>query len=168
MQRSNSQMKWRSYFWNTFVLMELWNSWVDFANPILFCERSPDNNCHFRVTGDFSDIFQPIIMTLFTWSLFSISGVMLIIQVDIVKYSLDFFFKSERLIAVFLTFYFFSSIDFSCIMEALCLYRYWFSVDWLHWLWCSLLVKSVNELSMHSIESILPSIGWTGICFQSN
>lgn len=107
MQRSNSQMKWRSYFWNTFVLMELWNSWVDFANPILFCERSPDNNCHFRVTGDFSDIFQPIIMTLFTWSLFSISGVMLIIQVDIVKYSLDFFVNLSVWLRFFWLFTFF-------------------------------------------------------------
>lgn len=40
-----------------------------------------------RVEHDFSDIIQPIMMSLFTWDLFAISGAMLIIQVQIVKYT---------------------------------------------------------------------------------
>ena len=39
----------------------------------------------FRVVSDFSDIFQPIIMSLFTWSLLAISGVAFIFQEQIVK-----------------------------------------------------------------------------------
>lgn len=44
-------------------------------------------NSFFRVEHDFSDIFQPIIMSLFTWSLLAISGAMLIFQMEIVEYS---------------------------------------------------------------------------------
>lgn len=39
----------------------------------------------FRLEHDFSDILQPIFMSLFTWSLFAISGALLMIQVEIVK-----------------------------------------------------------------------------------
>lgn len=71
-------------------------------------------------------------------------------------------------LALFLNSYTFLTFDFSCIMEMLCLYCYWFSAGWLHWLWCSLLVRLAKGLTMHSMESILRSIGWIGICFQSN
>lgn len=49
---------------------------------------NPQNYILFRVESDFSDIFQPIIMSVFTWSLFAISGFMFIIQLEIVEYTL--------------------------------------------------------------------------------
>lgn len=44
----------------------------------------------FRVMKNFSDIFQPIFMSLFTWSLLAISAVLLILQVEIVECTLIF------------------------------------------------------------------------------
>lgn len=44
----------------------------------------------YRVMLNFSNIFQPILMSLFTWSLLAISGALLIIQVQLVKYSFAF------------------------------------------------------------------------------
>lgn len=43
-----------------------------------------------RIEQNFSDIFQPIIMTLFAWSLFAISGGMLVIQLALVECTLLF------------------------------------------------------------------------------
>lgn len=44
----------------------------------------------YRVMLNFSNIFQPILMSLFTWSLLAISGALLIIQVQLVEYSFAF------------------------------------------------------------------------------
>lgn len=55
----------------------------DFAHSLDFIFVS-------RLVQDFSDIFQPIIMSIFTWSLSEICGVMLIIQIEIVEYTLLF------------------------------------------------------------------------------
>lgn len=66
---------------------------------------------HFRVAHNFSEVFQPIFMILFTWSLIAISGALLMIQMQIVEYpeSLDssflqmdlFFFKFYNIFNLF-------------------------------------------------------------------
>lgn len=65
----------------------------------------------FRVEHDFSEIVQPIMMSLFTWSLFGISGAMLIIQVQIVKH-LNFVEMNNvfQLLQIFFFLYFFTNI----------------------------------------------------------
>lgn len=40
---------------------------------------------YFRVQHDFSDILQPIFMSLFTWSLLAISAAMFVFQLEIVE-----------------------------------------------------------------------------------
>lgn len=40
---------------------------------------------NYRIEQHFSDIFQPIIMSVFTWSLFGTSSALLFIQMGIVK-----------------------------------------------------------------------------------
>lgn len=51
---------------------------------------------NFRLAHDFSDIFQPIFMCLFTWSAITISTSMLLIQIDIVK-KIDYFNEFKQL-----------------------------------------------------------------------
>lgn len=67
--------------------MGLWHSWV---HIFLSKFRKSKNEFVFRVEHSVSEIFQPIIMMIFTWSLLAISGVMLIIQVEIVAYTFIF------------------------------------------------------------------------------
>lgn len=42
--------------------------------------------CIFRIATNFSDVFQPIFMVLFSWCIIAISGLMLLIQIEIVKF----------------------------------------------------------------------------------
>lgn len=44
----------------------------------------------FRLIHDFADVFQPIFMALFTWSLLAISNALLIFQMEIVEFVLAF------------------------------------------------------------------------------
>lgn len=50
------------------------------------CDKFVWQLIFFRVGQHFSDVFQPIFMSIFTWSLVAISCVMLIIQVEVVEY----------------------------------------------------------------------------------
>lgn len=45
---------------------------------------------------DFSGLFQPILMTLFTWSLLAISAALLMIQVQLVEYHEPLTLKNEQ------------------------------------------------------------------------
>lgn len=59
---------------------------------------------YFRVENDISEIFQPIVLSLFTWSLLAISAALLIIQVNLVECILmiirTVFFKLFKLLSI--------------------------------------------------------------------
>lgn len=40
----------------------------------------------FRVNSDFSDILEPVFMSVFSWAIATICGTMLMIQMEIVEY----------------------------------------------------------------------------------
>lgn len=50
--------------------------------------------CCFRLVRDFSKFWQPIFLTLFAWSLISICGTMLMIQIEIVQYFCSFMYTN--------------------------------------------------------------------------
>lgn len=77
-----------------------------FTNPtFLMCRQMV---CY-RVEHNFSDVLQPIIMSLSTWSLLAISGVMLMIQVELIEFT--FSFGNENF-SNFSQFLFFAIIEF--------------------------------------------------------
>lgn len=79
----------------------------------------------YRVMLNFSNIFQPILMSLFTWSLLAISGALLIIQVQLVKYSFAFVLaQNEDSLLFFINFSTFSKLFFRCTMEISWIYSY--------------------------------------------
>lgn len=72
------------------------------CNVVTMCRRL--FFCYsFRVIHDFCGIFQPILMTLFTWSLLAISYALLMIKVELVEYSLAS--QNERFIRYSLFFF---------------------------------------------------------------
>lgn len=117
----------------------------------------------FRVTNDFSDIFQPIIVSLFIWSLLAISGAMFMIQLEIVNYTLLLW--TESLWPIFSNSHF--VIDFSCTMAMLWLHCYRLSMGFLECWQCSLRVRLAKEWPMPSRQFVLVLIELIGTCYQS-
>lgn len=68
----HATLKQLSFVWN-FCLLEHWQSVFFYFNT-------------FRTVCEFSDIYQPIIMSLFLWCLMTICGTMLLLQYGLVEF----------------------------------------------------------------------------------
>lgn len=93
------------------ILSNVQHNWICVASFIFYAQHLD----LFRVEHSNSEIFQPIFMSLFTWSLFAISSAMLIVQVEIVEYCL----APSKIAQMFLNFRITNA--FSCTMEMSCL-----------------------------------------------
>lgn len=82
-----------------------------------------------RLTHDFSDIFQPILMWLFAWSVLAISGAMLVIRMQIVES--NFIGRIEDIAQRVSLIFFYFIINFSRMMEMLYHYFWCSRVGWL-------------------------------------